>query len=193
MISTMDALTALRTRRSHGRLAEPAPDDDQIRVMLEAALAGPDHGELHPIRFALLRGAGLEAFGQVLEQAYYRRCEEQCEDPVPAKAEKERSKLHRAPLVIVVSAQRQRSDKIPWSDQRDAAVAAAMSILVAAHALGFGAMWRTGDIVDDPDVKLALGRSAEDAIVGFLYIGTIVEHKEPREPSLDGLVFEYPE
>ncbi len=187
----MDAITALRTRRSHGRLAEPTPDDDQIRVMLEAAVVGPDHGELRPIRFAILRGTGLDAFGQVLEQAYYRRCEEQQQTPVPAKAEKERSKLHRAPLVIVVSAERQDSDKIPWSDQRDAAVAAAMSISIAAHAQGFGAMWRTGDVCEDDDVKVALGRSTSDAIVGFIYIGTIIESKEPRAPNLDGLVFEY--
>ena len=60
--------------------------------------------------------------------------------------------------MIVVAAARQPSAKIPWVDQRDAAVAAAMNILLATHALGFGGMWRTGENCDD-EIKLALGRA----------------------------------
>jgi nitroreductase len=189
----MDALEAIRTRRSYGRLTEPAPTEEHLRLILEAGAMAPDHGELRPFRFTLVRGAGIDAFGEVLEEAYFRRCTDTGKAPVPAKAQKERTKLGRAPLVIVVSAVRQPSEKIPWVDQRDAASAATQNILIAAHALGYGAMWRTGDPCEDEYVKKALGLSVEDAILGFVYVGTPHEGKElaPKAPNLDGLVSEF--
>jgi nitroreductase len=187
----MDTLEAIFTRRSYGRLTEPAPTDEHLQQILGAGAAAPDHGELKPFRFTLLRGTGLDAFGEVLEEAYFRRCSDSGKAPVPAKAQKERTKLGRAPLVIVVSAVRQPTDKIPWVDQRDAAVAAAENILLAAHALGYGAMWRTGDPCEDEYVKKSLGLAKDDAIVGFLYVGTPHEPKEPKPVELDGLVAEY--
>ena len=159
--------------------------------MLEAAASAPDHGELRPFRFTVLRGPGLDHFGTVLEEAYYRRCTDRGLEPVPAKAQKERTKLNRAPLVIVVAAARQPSTKIPWVDQRDAAVAAAENLLVAAHALGYGAMWRTGEPCEDEHVKEALGLSSDDAVVGFVYIGTPHDTKPPRAADLEGLVHDY--
>jgi nitroreductase len=188
---TMDTIEALRTRRSYGRLTEPAPKDDDLRTMLEVAAAAPDHGELRPFRFTILRGAGMEAFGVVLEDAYLRRCRESGTEPVPARAQKERTKLGRAPLVIVVSAVRQAPSKIPWTDQRDAAVAATEHLLLAAHALGYGAMWRTGDPCEDVEVKNALGLTGDDAVVGFVYLGTPHEAKLARVVDLGPLVTEY--
>ena len=188
----MDTIEAMRTRRSYGRLAEPAPSEAELQTMLEAAAAAPDHGELQPFRFTVLRGAGKVAFGEVLEEAYFRRCTDTGTAPVPAKAEKERTKLGRAPLVIVVSAVRQPSDKIPWVDQRDAAVAATEHLLLAAHALGYGAMWRTGTPCEDAYVKKALGLSMDDAVVGFVYVGTPHEAKPARQVDVAPLVAEFP-
>jgi len=188
---TVDAIDALRTRRSYGRLREPGPTPEHLTTILEVAAAAPDHGELRPFRFTLLRGDGMDAFGEVLEAAYLRRCRETDTEPVPAKAEKERTKLRRAPLVIVVGAERQESTRITWVDQRDAAVAAAENVLIAAHALGYGAMWRTGHPCEDPEVKKAVGLELDDAIVGFLYIGTPIDPKPGREVDLEGLVTEY--
>jgi nitroreductase len=187
----MEAMEALRSRRAYGRLVDPPPTDEELLLMLERAAVGPDHGSLRPVRFVVLRHAGLNDFGSVLESAYLRGCKELGEQPVETQAIKERSKLRRAPLVIVVAAVPQPSESVPWSDQRDAAAAAAMSILMAAHALGFGAMWRTGDICVDGDVKHALGINPESAIVGFIYIGTITTVKKPKVVDLDGLVSEY--
>ena len=53
-----------------------------------------------------------------------------------------------------------------------AAGAAAQNVMLAATALGFGAMWKTGDAAYDETVKAGLGLEAGDAIVGFLYLGT---------------------
>ena len=98
----MDALDAIRNRRSIGRLKPPAPTDDDLRTILKAAAAAPDHGELRPFRFTILDGDAQDAFGMVLEQAYRARCAETAREPEPDKAAKERTKLGRAPIVIVV-------------------------------------------------------------------------------------------
>ena len=50
--------------------------------------------------------------------------------------------------------------------------AAVQNIMVAAHALGIGAMWRTGDLANDETVKARLGFADKDQVVGFVYLGT---------------------
>lgn len=186
----MDALDAIRNRRSIGRLVEPAPAGDHLAAIVRAGASAPDHGGLRPFKFVVLEGQGQDEFGQVLADAYLTRCERDGVEPVDAKHEKERTKLGRAPMVIVVCAIRRESDKIPWIEQQMAAAAAAQNILVAATALGYGSMWRTGDPAYDSMVKGALGLTEDDAIVGFLYIGTATDaaRKPPREPEADDLM-----
>jgi len=188
----VDVLDAIAARRSTGRLAEPAPTDDEVARMVEAAVAAPDHGTLRPWRFIVLRGDAKDAFGAVLADAYERRCGAVGGEVVPAKLDKERTKLGRAPLVVVVAAVPQEG-KIPEVEQVAAVAAATQNLLLAATALGYGSMWRTGDPVFDPHVKRAVGLTEHDAIVGFLYLGTPHEggEKPPNEPSLDGLVVEW--
>lgn len=183
-------LDLLFRRRSIGRLTEPAPDADQLDLILRAAAAAPDHGELRPWRFVVLRGAAKDAFGAVLAEAYLRRVESVGAIPEPAKLDKERTKLGRAPVVVIVCAVNRHADKIPWLDQLGAANAAAQNLLLAATALGYGSMWRTGEPVFDEHVKAAIGLDDQDAIVGFCYLGTPHEGgaKPPNAPSLDGLV-----
>lgn len=186
----MDALDAIRARRSIGRLVEPAPSGDDLAAILESGACAPDHGELRPFKFVVLEGQGQDEFGTVLADAYLARCERDGVEPVDAKREKERTKLGRAPMVIVVCAIRRESDKIPWIEQQMAAGAAAQNVLLAATALGYGSMWRTGDPAYDSLVKQALGLTDDDAVVGFLYIGTATEaaRKPPNEPDTDDLI-----
>lgn len=189
----MQVLDAIFARRSIGRLAEPAPTDAEVRQILLAAAAAPDHGGLKPWRFVVLRGAPKDAFGSVLQSAAVTRFAAAGKSPGPGVLEKERTKLGRAPLVFVFAAVRRPSEKIPWDEQYASAAAAAQNALLAATALGYGSMWRTGDPAYDTTVKTALGLREEDAIVGFLYIGTIREdcEKPPNQPELDGLVTEW--
>lgn len=189
----MDAVEAMLNRRSIGRLEPPAPSDDDLRTILRAAAAAPDHGELRPFRFTILDGDAQDAFGVVLEEAYAARCAETGREPDATKAEKERTKLGRAPMVVIVSAVDQEDEKIPFVEQRDAAVAAAQNALIAATALGYGSMWRTGAPVDDPRVKAALGLRDKDAIVGFLYFGTKPAKitVTPHDPVVDDLVLPF--
>ncbi|MGI8793217.1 MAG: nitroreductase family protein [Acidimicrobiales bacterium] len=196
MSTAVKALDVILARRSIGRLCEPAPADDDVQTILRAGAAAPDHGELRPWSFVVLRGAGKDAFGEVLAKAYDGRCHEGSTEPIGAKREKERTKLGRAPLVIVVSVRRQAAaanPKIPWEDVVGAGYAACQNMLLAAKALGFDGMWRTGEVCNDDLIKTAMGLDADDVITGYLYLGTPYEggDKPPHDPDLDGLVTEW--
>jgi len=164
----VDAIEALTTRASPRELVEPAPDARTLDRILRAGMRAPDHGRLRPWRFIIVAGAARTALGDVLAAALQRR------EPGVAEAAlaKERGKPLRAPLIIVVAARLREHRGVPAVEQIIAAGAAAQNILVAAHALGFGGFWRTGAAAYDNAVKRALGLRADDAIVGFLYLGT---------------------
>jgi len=189
----VDALAAIASRRSTGRLGPPAPSGEHLDSILQAGASAPDHGELRPFRFILLHGPGKDAFGEVLAAAYDARCAAARQAPVGAKREKERTKLGRSPLVIVVTVERQPSDKIPWEEQQAAGAAACENILLAATALGYGSMWRTGEPTYDRMVKQALGLGPDDAVAGWLYLGSFIPGtpRATRQPTTEGLVSEW--
>ena len=184
----MDALEALTTRASPAGLTEPAPDAHALERMLRAAVRAPDHGRLRPWQFIIVEGAARAALGDVLADALRGR------EPGVAEAAlaKERAKPMRAPLIVVVAAKLREHRSVPAVEQIVAVGAAAQNILVAAHALGFGAFWRTGAPAYDDAVKGALGLRPEDAIVGFLYVGTPSGAQAPTpEPDVASRVMRW--
>lgn len=164
----MQAIDSLLRRRSAKALTDPAPDEGALALLLESAARAPDHGRLRPWRFIVIRGTARERLGQLMGEQMRRKQPGAGDESL----QRERQKALRAPLIIVVAAVSNASAKIPAIEQVIAAGAAAQNIMLAATALGFGAMWKTGDAAYDDTVKVALGLEARDAIVGFLYLGT---------------------
>ena len=165
----MQAIDALLKRRSAKVLTDPAPDAGALALLLESAARAPDHGRLRPWRFIVIRGAARERLGELMVEQLRRK------QPAASgeSLQRERQKALRAPLIIVVAAASNASAKIPAIEQIISAGAAAQNIMLAATALGFGAMWKTGDAAYDDTVKVALGLETRDAIVGFIYLGTV--------------------
>lgn len=176
----MDALELLRTRYSASKLGEPPPSAQAIQAMLESANRAPDHGQLRPWRLILIEGNARQRFGEVLAAALTRR-NPSADDHARAR---ERDKALRAPLIIVVATRCDRSSRVPLIEQILSAGAAAHGIMLAAFAQGFGAMWRTGEAAYDDTVKAALGVKVDDAIVGFIYVGTQLDTPPPRSPRV---------
>jgi nitroreductase len=180
----VDTFETIRSRRSSGLLVEPAPTREELRVLFEAAVYAPDHKELHPWRFIVLEGAAKTAFGDHLANALVRRSPATPDDVV----EKERVKLGRAPVVIVVACKRLET-KLPFEELFAAVAAATQNLLLAATDIGYGTMWRTGDAASDPNVKKALGLDVTDAIVGFVYVGTPAKPvSSPKRVRIDDVV-----
>lgn len=170
----MEALDAILTRASVSArlLGDPAPTDDELAEVFAAAVTAPDHGAIRPWRFAVIRGAALERFGDLFAEATRRR------DPAAGAEvlEEARKKALRSPLVIVVWAEvRENHPKVPPIEQVVSTAAAAQNMLLALHAKGYGAIQLTGPNAHDPFVKGAFGLRAKDEIVGFLYVGTPIE------------------
>jgi nitroreductase len=175
----MQAIDLLLTRRSARTLAAPAPDAAALELILASAVRAPDHGKLRPWRFVVVREAARARLGELLA-AHLQRSHGQAS---PETLERERSKAFRAPLIIVVAAHVNTAVKIPVIEQVLAAGAAAEAMMLAAVALGFNAMWKTGSAAYDDTVKQALGFAPHDAIVGFLYLGTEAAAPVAEAPS----------
>lgn len=180
----MDVLDALAGRISVAALADPGPDAAQREAMLAAAMRAPDHGRMRPWRFVWVEGEGRRALGEAFAAAAL------ANDPSadPSVLERERGKPLRAPLVLAVAATPRERRGVPEIEQVLSAGAAAQNVLLAAHAMGFGAIWRTGDAAYAPAVRAALGLAETDRIVAFLYIGTRRAAPEPPPPLPPGLV-----
>ncbi len=178
----MEALDVLLNRVSVPRLIEPAPDATQREILFSAALRAPDHGQLRPYRFLTVEGDARQRMGELLVQAL------QASDvEVDEKAlEKARSGPLRAPLVVVVIAKIQDHYKVPKKEQLITAGCAAHGVLLAAYALGVGAVWRTGELAYSSYVAKGLGLSADEEVVAFLYLGT--PQNPPREAARPDLV-----
>ena len=164
----MDALELLHTRESTGRLIDPAPSESALAAIFKSASRAPDHGRLRPWRFVVIRGAARERFGDLMAESLKSRQPDVTEDMLT----RERAKALRAPLIVAVGVRVQADGKIPEIEQILSGGAAAQNIMLAAHALGYGAAWKTGEPAYDAKVKEALGLQGTDAIVGFLYLGS---------------------
>jgi len=101
-------------------------------------------------------------------------------DASPARIDAERSKPNRAPTIIVVAAHIT-PGKIPEVEQLLAVGAATQNMCLAAEALGFGSMWKTGQAAYDCKIKEVLGLKDEDHIVAFLYLGALALPGASRE------------
>lgn len=184
----MQALDALLNRVSVPRLVDPAPDAAQREIMFGAALRSPDHGQLRPYRFLTVEGAARERVGALLAEAL----EQGGGEITPQALDKARLGPLRAPLVVVVIARLQDHFKVPRKEQLITAGCAAHGVLLAAYALGVGAVWRTGELSYSPHVASGLGLETDEEVVGFLYLGTPLN--PPREaPKVDvgGFVSEW--
>lgn len=164
----MEALDLLLSRASASSLIAPAPDQAALDTIFACAMRAPDHGRLRPWQFVVIPEALRPRFGELLVRSLLAR---DPEAPAPL-VERERAKALRAPMIIVAAARLIESRKVPKAEQRASTAAAMENILLAAHALGYGAVIKTGDAAYDPAVRAALGFADETEIAGFIYIGT---------------------
>lgn len=115
----MDALEVIRTRRSVRKYSSTAVPQESVELMLRAAMAAPSAGDQQPWRFVVVRDSerlrGLASAGP------------------------HGGMIERAPVAIVVCADlgRVRHDGF-WIQDCSAATE---NLLLAAHALGLGAVW----------------------------------------------------
>ncbi len=176
----MDALELLLKRVSVPRLQDPAPTAEQIDIMLRAALRAPDHGQIRPWRFVTVQGDDRNALGELFVEGLLSTAP----DATAEQIEKTRSLPMRAPLILIVVSVLHEHLTVPKHEQLLAAGCAAHGILLAAHAQGVGAVWRTGAMAEITHIKQGLGLQENETIVAYMYLGTPINSLR-NPPAVD--------
>jgi len=186
-LAAPDAINLLLTRRSGSAKAMkgPGPDKEQLETILAAASRVPDHGKIFPWRFIVIEGDAQNRMGELLVSSL------RASEPAltEERAETERGRFLRAPVVVAVVSRVREAIPIPEWEQILSAGAVCQTMLIAAHALGFVANWITEWPAYHPVVKERLGLKPGERIAGFVYIGTsAVALEERARPKLGDLV-----
>ncbi|MFH1524192.1 MAG: nitroreductase [Chloroflexota bacterium] len=170
-------MEAILTRHSIANI-KPDPIPRQvIEKLLHAAVQAPNHYKVRPWRFVVITGKSREKLGEVMAQSI----KEKTPDLPELALDKERTKPLRSPVLIAVGVDKPSDPRVLEIENVCAAAAAVENLLLAAHAEGLGAKWRTGPAASDPKVKKFLGLEPEQHLIGFIYLG----YPEPSSPSAD--------
>jgi nitroreductase len=185
-----DALELLKTRRSVKpmELTGPPPSSAELDTLLTIASRVPDHGKLTPWRFIVFEGDARLKAGETIAQIFRAGHPE----ATPEQIEFERKRLARAPLVIAVVSRAAPHVKIPEWEQLHSSGASAMSLVLAAHAMGYAASWITEWYAYDRRVLDALGLAPDEKMTGFVHVGRPAKPPEDRpRPPLSQIVTRY--
>ena len=185
-----DALQLLKTRRSVKpmELGGPGPSPAELDTLLTIAARVPDHGKLAPWRFIVFEGEQRLAAGEKIAAIFRAGHADATADQIDF----ERKRLARAPLVVAVVSRAGPHAKIPEWEQQLSAGAAAMSLVIAAHAMGYAASWITEWYAYDRAALDALGLAANERMAGFVHIGRPAKPPEERDrPKLGDIVSRY--
>lgn len=181
---SMDALQAILTRKSVRDFQEGDLPEEDLRQVLEAARWAPSGHNDQPWRFHILRGESLEELARLLEskdaaklavtdieEAAVRSAFGLAPDSVPSEGirlalrQKVVSELRKVGAFIVVCNER------PGDLTAALGVAAAIqNILLAAHILGYGAVWMRMDFLRRAAQEL-LEIADDEEVVSVVPIG----------------------
>ncbi len=178
----MEAMDAIFTRQSIAEVTDEAIPRELIEKLLSAAVQAPNHYKVRPWRFVVLTGTSRKRLGEVIAQSFAEKFPKAPDTAL----EKELAKPLRAPLLIVVGVDQPCDPRVLEVENICAASAAVENLLLAAHALGLAAKWRTGDDARNPKVKQFLGFTPEQTIAAIVYIGKpVVEPAAINRPGFE--------
>jgi nitroreductase len=167
----MDLFEAIKTRRSVGRVKETSVPDELIHKIIEAGTWAPCHHRTEPWKFFVLKEDGRKILSDTLVDILKSEMEDPESEDSKKRLEKVSKNPYRAPVVIVTAVEPVKNDKVLIEEEFAAVHAATQNMLLAAHALGLGAVWRTGKQCHDKRMSRAFNLSEDGAVTGFIYIG----------------------
>ena len=170
------ALTLIHSRQhtSPKRLGDPGPDREHIEKILTAAGAAPDHGLLTPWRLVVIpperRHLLAEAFADALVERDLEATDEQKQEA--------RQKAHRGPFLVMVIARLDLALGATHPQERlISAGCAVQNMLLAAHAMGFGAGLSSGRGLYSESMRQLFRLAAEEQPLCFITVGTVMKRK----------------
>ena len=173
-MSDTPLLDLVLARRSAPVLRDPGPTRAELAHILGAAGTVPDHGTLRPYRFVVVEGEGRAAFGDALA-----RTAAEHRPGLPAAGfEKIRGKAFRSPTLVALIAS-PRSEKIERWEQHATAACAGYAVVLAAHALGIGANWKSVPFTRGAALARVLGLTADEEMFGWIHLGRASDEAAP--------------
>ena len=160
------------------RLADPAPDAQQLAAILASAAAAPDHGQLTPWRFVIVpagaRGRLADAFGAALIERDSQAGAEQVEQA--------REKAFRAPLLMLAIGRLTDDDPdIEPAERLISAGCAIQNMLLMAHSMGFAAALTSGKALKSTALRRLFALATAEQALCFINIGT-PQRRKPARP-----------
>lgn len=187
----MELLEAIKDRRSVGKVKSDAVERSLIEAILEAGTYAPNHFRTEPWRFFVLTGEGRKGLADTLVEI----AKESMDSPDTAenvrKLEGVAQKPYRAPVIITVACQTSDHPRAFPIEELGAVNAAIQNMLLVAHSLGLGAIWRTGAPAYHPKMKQFFGLEKKDEVLGFIYLGypEIAQPSVPKTPFTEKTVW----
>ena len=175
-----DALKNITQRNSHRKLVMPAPSDEEMQYVYQAALRAPDHAWIRPSSFIEIQGKGLER----LSEAFISYAEENIDGLSEDQLKKYEEIPFRAPMIIVLINAPKEHPMVPEIEQIMSTATAGQNILLALNSMGYGAIWRTGTFAFNDKIGKYLDLEKGQQVVGYLYVGT-PEGKPKRIPEMN--------
>ena len=177
----MELVEAIRSRQSIGRVRQDPVPEEMIRELLESAIHAPNHRITEPWRFHVFVGKGRGELARARAETARLQAEAEGEEEEMAagRISRERKKAFRSPVVIAVISEAGR-DEVETLENYAACAAAVQNMLLTAHSLGLGTIWRTGPVAYHEHMREFLGLADGDRIVGYLHVGYPDMGERPR-------------
>ncbi|ULL19961.1 nitroreductase [Paenibacillus sp. H1-7] len=162
---------AIAGRRSIGRVKQDPVDKQQIEALLDAANWAPSHHATEPWRFFVMTGGGRQKLADAYADIAAEGAAGSAGEELETIRSKAAGKAFRAPVVIAVAVSPSDAPSVNRMEEFAAAHSAVQNMLLAAHGLGLGTIWRSGEPMYHPRMKQAFGLAPSDELVGLVYVG----------------------
>lgn len=169
--TSLSVWEAIRGRRSVGRVKSERVSRELIERLLDAANWAPSHHGTEPWRFVVLSGEGRSVLGEAYADIAAENAGGVDAEQLASLRAKQAAKAFRAPVVIAAYVSPSAQPGVIRVEEFAAAHAAVQNLLLAAHALGLGAIWRSGEPMYHARMKQAFGLAEHEEMVGLIYVG----------------------
>ncbi len=142
---------------------------EQIELILNNALWAPTHGNTQPWRFQVFTDGALQTLSTFLGETYLKLTPAELQDD--AKLAKMMARPLKSSVVVVVSMERQETEKILEIEEIEAVACAVQNMQLTAMAYGIGAFWATPKLIYSSSMNEFLGLNEKDKCLGLIYFG----------------------
>jgi nitroreductase len=167
----MNIKEAIQSRRSIGKVKQDPVEQHVIEEILEAAVWAPNHYQTEPWKFWVMTGNGRSLLGQAYADVAEAEAGEVDSEQLASFRVSHEKKAFRAPVVIAVGVSPSSRNGVIAIEEYAAVHAAVQNMLLIAHSLGLGAIWRTGAPTYHTKMREAFKLESHEELAGFIYIG----------------------